>query len=153
MVADDCHRVISVQKDDNFEEHLKSNPHFCFENNYFSDGLKSWQENIDIQCFCNESKAVTKMCSYFSKIGNQCSQAMIKVAKEAFENNLLHYATIKTISRADLGMFLSEDNFSHTPRTEIKKSVSSGYMLLTQTYRRRDTNIIGEKGTQRISQC
>ena len=43
------------------------------------------------------------MYSYFSKIESQYSQVMMKVAKEAFENNLLYYETIKRISRAYIG--------------------------------------------------
>ena len=43
------------------------------------------------------------MCQYFSKTEDQCSQAMKQVAKEAFENNMHHHDTMKTIAKAYLG--------------------------------------------------
>ena len=38
---------------------------------------------MDIQPVFNEYKAVTYMCSYFSKFEDQCSAAMKQAAKEA----------------------------------------------------------------------
>ena len=43
---------------------------------------------------------MTFMCQYFSKTGDQCSQAMKQSAKEAFENNLHHHDSMKAITRA-----------------------------------------------------
>ena len=40
------------------------------------------------------------MCQYFSKTEDQCSKAMKKAAKEAFENNKHHYETMKTIAKS-----------------------------------------------------
>ena len=37
------------------------------------------------------------MCQYFSKTKVQCSKAMKQAAKEAFEDNMHHHDTIKTI--------------------------------------------------------
>ena len=48
------------------------------------------------------------MCQYFSKTEDQCSQAMKQAAKEAFENNMHHHDTMKTIVRA----YLSNREFS-----------------------------------------
>ena len=42
------------------------------------------------------------MCQYFSKTEDRCSQAMKQVAKEAFENNLHHHGTMKTIAKVYL---------------------------------------------------
>ena len=42
------------------------------------------------------------MCQYFSKSGDQCSEAMKQAAKEAFENNMHHHDTMKTIAKAYL---------------------------------------------------
>ena len=42
------------------------------------------------------------MCQYFSKTKDQCSQAMKQAAKEAFENNMHHHDTMKTIAKAYL---------------------------------------------------
>ena len=53
--------------------------------------------NIDIQPVFNEYKAVAYMCQYFSKTKYQ-KQAV----KEAFENNIHDYDTMKTIAKAYL---------------------------------------------------
>ena len=55
---------------------------------------------MDIQPVFNEYKAVTYMCSYFSKCEDQCSAAVKQAAKEAFQNKLGHMETMKTIMKA-----------------------------------------------------
>ena len=55
---------------------------------------------MDIKPAFNEYKAVTYMCSYFSKFEDECSLAMRQAAKEAFENNLSNYKTIQGIALA-----------------------------------------------------
>ena len=52
-------------------------------NNYFSNGLLCWEANIDIQPVYNAHKAVTYMCSYFSKNKDKCSTLMKEALKEA----------------------------------------------------------------------
>ena len=42
------------------------------------------------------------MCQYFSKTEDHCSKAMKQAAKEAFENNMHHHDTLKTIAKAYL---------------------------------------------------
>ena len=79
----------SISKDADLELHLKNQPNFCFVNNYFDVGLKPSQANMDIQPVINEYKAVTYICQYFSEMEDQCSQAMKKAAKEAFDNNII----------------------------------------------------------------
>ena len=57
---------------------------------------------MDIQPVFNEYNAVTYMCQYFSKTEYRGSQAMKQAAKEAFEKNMHHHDTIKTIAKAYL---------------------------------------------------
>ena len=52
---------------------------------------------MNIQPVFNEYKAVTYMCSYFSKSEDQCSAAMKQAAKEALDNELDHFGTMKNI--------------------------------------------------------
>ena len=40
------------------------------------------------------------MCQYFSNMQGQCSQAMKEADMEAFENNIHHHGTMKTIAKA-----------------------------------------------------
>ena len=97
---DDYYRALSISKDEDLELHLKREPNSCFVNNYFDVGLKAWQENIDIQPVFIVHKAVAYLCQYFPKTEDQCSQAMKQAAKEAFENNMHHHDTMKTIAKA-----------------------------------------------------
>ena len=83
------YKALSISKDEHLELHLKSQPKFCFVNNYFDAGLKALQANIDVQPIFNEYKAVTYMCQYFSKTEDQRSQATKQTAKEAS-----HYASL-----------------------------------------------------------
>ena len=79
--GEEYNRALSISEDNDYELHLIRPPNSCFVNNYFSDGLKAWQANMDIQPVFNEYKAVTYMCSYFSKSEDQCSAAMKQAAK------------------------------------------------------------------------
>ena len=85
---DDYYRALSISKDEDLELHLKKEPDSCFVNNYFDIFLKTWQANMDIEPVFNEYKAVTYMCQYFSKTEDQCSKAIKRGAKGAFENNM-----------------------------------------------------------------
>ena len=55
---------------------------------------------MDMQPAFNEYKAVAYMCQYFSKTEDRCSQTMKQAAKEAFETNMHHDDTMKTIAKA-----------------------------------------------------
>ena len=55
---------------------------------------------MDIQPVFNEYKTATYMCSYFSKSEDQCSAAMKRAAKEALNNELGHFDTMKNILRS-----------------------------------------------------
>ena len=99
---------MTILKDKDLELHLKRQPNSCFVNNYFEVGLKAWQVNKDVQPVFNEYKAVTYMCQYFSKAEDQFSQTIKQATKEAFENNIHHHDTMKTIAKA----YLSSREFS-----------------------------------------
>ena len=55
---------------------------------------------MDIRRAFNEYKAVTYMCSYFSKSEDQCSAAMKQAAKEVLDNELGHFDAMKNILHA-----------------------------------------------------
>ena len=57
---------------------------------------------MGIKSVFNEYKAVTYICQYFSKAEDQCSYTLKQVAKEAFENNMHHHDTMKTIAKGYL---------------------------------------------------
>ena len=46
---DEYEYYLSISPDNDRHLHLKRDPNSCFVNNYFSEGLLSWQANIDIQ--------------------------------------------------------------------------------------------------------
>ena len=73
---DDFYTALEISKDNDYELHLLRSPNLCFFNNYFKSGLLAWQANMNIQPVFNEYKAVTYMCSYFSKSEDECSLAM-----------------------------------------------------------------------------
>ena len=60
---------------------------------------------MDVEPVFNVYKAVTYMCSYFSKSEDQCSQAMKETVKESFANNMHHYETMITILQAYLSIY------------------------------------------------
>ena len=98
---DDYHIALPISKDEDLELHLKRQPNSSyFVDNYFDVGLKAWQANMDRQTVFNEYKAVTYMCQYFSKTEDQCSQSMKQTGEKAFENNMYHHDTMKTIAKA-----------------------------------------------------
>ena len=97
---DDYYTALGISKDNDYELHLVRLPNSFSVNNYFKNGLLAWQANMDIQLVFNEYKAVTYMCSYFSKSEDECSLAMRQAAKEAFENDLSNYKTMQGIVRA-----------------------------------------------------
>ena len=100
ITSKDYYHALSISEDSDYEFQLIRAPHLCFVNNYFEESLMAWQANMAIQPVFNEYKAVTYMCSYFSKSEDQCSASMRQAAKEAFENNESLYDTMKRIVRA-----------------------------------------------------
>ena len=68
------------------------------------------------------------MFQYFSKSKGQCSQAMKKAAKEAFDNNMNHHDTKETIAKVYLSnrkCFVQQVVYHIFSRIEEKKNLSS----------------------------
>ena len=42
-------------------------PNSCFINNYFTEGLKTWEANADIQLVFSHPETFVHLCAYFSK--------------------------------------------------------------------------------------
>ena len=83
------YEALSISSNQDFEIYYRRPPNSCFVNNYFADGLLAWKTNMDIQPVFNYYKAVSYMCSYFSKTENESSIAMKKSLKES-ENLNFH---------------------------------------------------------------
>ena len=58
--------ALSISEDKDFQLHFKRPPKLCFVNNYFSNGVLSWEANLDIQPVLNHYKALAYMHSYLS---------------------------------------------------------------------------------------
>ena len=84
----DYYESLAISFDQDFQIHYKRPPNSCFVNCYFAEGLLAWKANIDIQPVFNYYKAVSYMCSYFSKTENESSAAMKKAAEESESLNL-----------------------------------------------------------------
>lgn len=82
IVEKDYYHALSISSSTDYEIHLKRLPDSCFINNYNPYILKAWQANMDIQPVFNYYKAVSYMCSYFSKSESESSQALIQASKE-----------------------------------------------------------------------
>ena len=76
-----------MSPNEDFEIHYRRPPNSCFVNNYFAVGLMAWKANLDIQPVFNYHKAVSYMCSYFSKTETESSVAMKKAAEESKDLN------------------------------------------------------------------
>ena len=83
ITEDEYYNSLSISKDSEFEIHLRRPPNSCFVNNYFAEGLRAWEANMDIQPVFNQYKAVTYMCKYLSKSEDECSKAMKQALDEA----------------------------------------------------------------------
>ena len=150
---EDYYRALSISKDEDLELHLKRQPNFCFVNNYFDIGLKGWQANMDIQPVFNEYKAVAYMCQYFSKTEDQCSQVMKQAAKEAFENNMHHNDTMKTIAKAYLsnGEYSVQETVYHIlPELKLRRIFPAVYFVNTNLLEERVQILVPEKELSRL---
>ena len=76
ITEDEYYNSLSISIDSEFEIHLRRPPNSCFVNNYFAEGLRAWESNMDIQHVFNQYKAVTYMCKYLSKSEDECSKTM-----------------------------------------------------------------------------
>ena len=93
---------LSVSSDTDFELHLKRSVNSCFKNNYFEAGIKGFHANVDLQPVFNHYKCITNVCSYFSKDETECSEAIMKAAKEAKTNNLDVRRSLRKVGAAFL---------------------------------------------------
>ena len=127
---------MSISKDEELKQHLKGEPNSRFVNNYFDISLKAWQANRDIKPVFNEYNTVKYMCQYFSKIGNQCSQAIKQAVKDAFDNNMHHHDTIKAIAKANLSnrkCSVQEEVYHFLPKLKLKRIFPVVYFVNTNT--------------------
>lgn len=97
---EDYEYSLSISTDKDFHLHLRRDPKSCFVNNYFSEGLMSWEANIDIQPVYNYYKAVTYMCAYFSKCEDKCSVAMKETLNQAKESESSKFEMMTNIAKA-----------------------------------------------------
>ena len=100
LTEEEYYGALSILSDFDFQIHLKRKPNACFINNFFVDGLQAWKANTDIQPVFNHYKAVTCICTYFSKAEDETSEAMKQTAKEELSGNKSHYEKMKAIARA-----------------------------------------------------
>ena len=100
ITLEDYEHFLSISPDKDFHIHLKRDAKSCFVNNYFSDGLLSWEANIDIQPVCNYYKAVTYMCAYFSKCEEKCSVPMKEAFQQAKDLGYTKFKTMTNIAKA-----------------------------------------------------
>uniref|UniRef100_A0A7M5V9S6 ATP-dependent DNA helicase n=2 Tax=Clytia hemisphaerica TaxID=252671 RepID=A0A7M5V9S6_9CNID len=96
----DYEYALSVSEDEDFHIYLKRDTNACFVNNYFTEGLKAWQANLDIQPVFNYYKAATYMCAYLSKSEDEVSHAMTQAVQDAFENGGDKYEQMKSVAHA-----------------------------------------------------
>ena len=96
----DYEYALSVSEDEDFPIYLKRNTNACFVNNYFTEGIKAWQANLDIQAVFNYYKAATYMCAYLSKAEDEVSHAMTQAVQDAFENGGDKYEQMKSVAYA-----------------------------------------------------
>ena len=92
--------ALSISPDTDFEIHIFRPPNSSFVNNYFTIGLQAWEANIDMQPVFNYYKAITYMCSYFSKCETESSVALKNAAKES--ENLSYQDRMKKLAIAFL---------------------------------------------------
>ena len=132
--TEEYYRALSISEDIDYPPHLIWPPNLCFVNNYFRDGLKAWQANMDIHPVFSEYKAVTYMCSYFSKFKDQCSAAMKQAAKEALDNKLDHFNTMKNILQAYTSKWecsVQEAVYHVLPELHLRRVFPSVYFVNT----------------------
>ena len=153
ITCKDYYDAVSVSKDSDYERHLIRVPNSCFVNNYFEEGLMAWQANMDIQPVFNEYKAVTYMCSYFSKSEDQCSASIRQAAKEDFQNNESLYDTMKTIVRAYTSKrecFVQEAVYHIFPELHLRRVFPEVYFVNTNMPEDRSRILLSEEEIEKL---
>ena len=95
--TEEYYDALKISTDNDFQIHFKRKPNSCFVNNYFTEGLMSWEANVDIQPVINHYKAVAYMCVYFPKSEEE---AMKQVVKETVKENINVFQKMKAFSKA-----------------------------------------------------
>ena len=88
------------------------------------------------------------MCPYFSKTEDRCSHAMKQAAKEAFEGNMHHYDTVKTVAKAYLSnreCSVQEVVFHLQPELKLKRIFPAVYFINTNPPEERVQALLSEK--------
>ena len=92
----DYQEALSISDDSGFQIYYKRTPNSCFVNNYFYDGLMTWQANMSMQQVFNHYKAVAYMCAYLSKSESECSVVMKQAVQNAFKKERDNYEQMKS---------------------------------------------------------
>ena len=91
---------------------------------------------------------MTYTCQYFSKTEGQCSQAMKQAAKEAYENNMHHHDTMKTIAKAYLNSrecSAQEKVYRILPELKLRRIFPAVYFVNTNLPEERVQILLSEK--------
>ena len=94
---EDYYNALCISDDNDIQVHLKRLPTSCFVNNYLKTGLLAWEANLNIKPVFNHYKAVTYMCAYLSKTGDEGSHLMNQAFNEAMASKLTNYDRMKSI--------------------------------------------------------
>ncbi|XP_066925556.1 uncharacterized protein [Clytia hemisphaerica] len=100
VANDNAYSFMNNLKDKGFQIHYKRSTAACFVNNYFEEGLRAWEANMDLQPVLDYHRCVSYMCAYISKSEDESTEAMKQAAKEALESNQSLKEKMKSISRA-----------------------------------------------------
>ena len=111
---------MKVSSDSDFQINIKRKINACFVKNYFGEGLQACEDILPV---FNYYKAVTYMCTDFSKAEDETSEAMKQAAKEALTGSKLGYDKRKAITRA----YTAKRECS--AKTLVAKSTSYSYFF------------------------
>ena len=82
FTEDQNYDALPISNDSDFQIHLKCQQNAFFINNFFEEGMKAWQANIDMHPVFNHYKDVTYMYVYFSKAEDGTSEALKQAVKD-----------------------------------------------------------------------
>ena len=93
------------------------------------------------------------MCQNFSKTEDQCPQVMKQAAKEAFESNMHHHDTMKTIAKAYLSnreCSVQEAVYQILPELKLRIIFPAVYFVNTNLPKERVQVLLSEKELNRL---
>ena len=100
ITEDQYYDALPISNYSDIQIHLKRQPNAFLVNNFFEEGMQTWQGNIDIQPVFNHYEAVTYMCVYFSKAEEETSEAMKQAVKDVMNGKKSDNERMKAITRA-----------------------------------------------------